>query len=45
MPVGERPAAYGAEGVPGNIVGQMIHPFQVIARRLRPQPRLRAPAA
>jgi sterol desaturase/sphingolipid hydroxylase (fatty acid hydroxylase superfamily) len=45
MPAGQRPASYGAEGVPTNIVGQMIHPFQAIAGRLRPRQGLSAPAA
>jgi sterol desaturase/sphingolipid hydroxylase (fatty acid hydroxylase superfamily) len=45
MPARQRPASYGAEGVPTNIVGQMIHPFQAIAGRLRPRQGLSAPAA
>ena len=42
---GERPQAYGAEGVPKNIVGQMIYPFQALAGRFRVRPRLSAPPA
>ena len=32
MPAGARPEAFGAEGVPGDLVGQLLHP-------LRPAPR------
>lgn len=39
MPKGEVPRTYGAEGVPGNIIGQMIYPFAAIAARLRPKNR------
>ena len=45
MPRGEAPQSYGAQGVPDNIVGQMIYPFATIAARFRPKSRLGVPAA
>jgi sterol desaturase/sphingolipid hydroxylase (fatty acid hydroxylase superfamily) len=33
MPEGKLPADYGAEGVPADFIGQMIHPFAVLASR------------
>ena len=34
MPQGQVPDAYGAEGVPGDVLGQLAHPFVAIGRML-----------
>ena len=34
MPEGELPGAYGAEGVPEDVLGQLAHPFVAIGRML-----------
>ena len=34
MPEGELPGDYGAEGVPGDVLGQLAHPFLAIGRML-----------
>ena len=46
MPKGQLPEAYGAEGVPEDVLGQLAHPFVALGRMIRPaRGRSRAPEA
>ncbi len=45
MPQGELPDAYGAEGVPADMLGQLVHPFLAIGRMLGHDRPRRSPEA
>lgn len=45
MPAGELPDAYGAEGVPPDMLGQLVHPFVAIGRMLGHDRPRRSPEA